>query len=62
MNAVINLTRADIEDIIGEKYSVPSSSVRVRAVSRYGPCGQEEHVAEAEVTLTRENMEEKGWV
>ena len=65
MYANIKLSEKDIADIIGEKYSVPASMVIVNAEEQtvgYGPGEHQEYVATATVTLSREKMEEKGWV
>ena len=65
MNCTIKLTRSDIADILCDKYGVPMSYVSVRAEKQsvgHGPTEHDEYVAVAEVTLTRERMEEKGWV
>lgn len=65
MNAVIKLTKSDIADIICEKYGVPMSYVIVRAEKQsvgHGPTEHDEYIPVAEVTMTRERMEEKGWI
>lgn len=65
MYATIELSRSDIADIIAEKYGVLMSHVSVRAEEQtvgYGPGEHQEYVATATVTLSREKMEEKGWV
>ena len=64
MNCTIRLTRTDIADIIAEKYGVPYGCVTVtteKDTIGYGPSEQEVSVPVAMVTMTREQMEEKGW-
>lgn len=65
MNITINLSRSDIADIIGEKYGVPFGAVNVTTEKQsigYGPTESEVSVPVARVTMTREQMEAKGWV
>lgn len=65
MYATIELSRSDIAGIIAEKYGVLMSNVSVNAEETtvgYGPGEHLEYVASATVTLSREKMEERGWV
>lgn len=64
MTITIKLTKSDIADIICEKYGVPMGNVTVTTKPQtvgYGPTEHEVMAPEAVVTMTREQMEEKGW-